>query len=170
MKANSQISTSFMGTRTVVHKGLLLCALFSLAFVAAAWPANAKQLTPVAVYDTFAITAPSPGYTVSFVGKFTSIIGTEVVTGTSRMDVRVVAGIAYCKFTWVSAVGTLVVQSVCTLADGHGTWQVESGTGRYEHFKAIGTQTFGPLPAGGPFTMYERFAGIATNDGHDDKD
>jgi hypothetical protein len=156
--------------RTVVSKGFMLCALFSLAIVAAAWPANAAQLVPMAVLDTFNQTAPAPGYTLSFVGTFTSIIGTEVVTGASRMDVNVVPGpgatlLAYCKFTWVSSAGTLVVQSVCVFGDGHGTWHVESGTGRYEKFKAVGTQTFGPLPAGGPFTDYERFAGFATNDG-----
>jgi len=163
MKANSMV---------LPRRGFLLCALFSLAIVAAAWPANADQPVPMAVYDTFAIDGtPPPGYNVSFVGKFTSIIGTEVVTGTSRMDVAfVTADIVHCQFTWVSSVGTLVVKSVCVLSNGHGTWHVESGTGRYEHFKAIGTETFGQLPAGGPFTNYERFAGFTTNDGKDDKD
>jgi hypothetical protein len=56
------------------------------------------------------------------------------------------------------------------LSNGHGTWRIASGTGRYKHFKGIGTETFGSLSPGGRYTDYERFAGTATNDkdGRDD--
>ena len=108
---------------------------------------------------------------MSFEGVFTSIIGTEVVTGTSRMDVHfVTSDIVHCKFTWVSSVGTLVVRSVCVLSNGHGAWHIASGTGRYKDFKGVGTETFGKLSPGGPFTDFERFAGIATNDEDGDKE
>lgn len=176
MKVNSRIPATIVevSTRTIARRGFLLCALiFSLAIVAPASSANADQPIPVAVYDTFSFTPDTaPGFDASFVGVFTSIIGTEVVSGTSRMDVKfVTADIVHCKFTWVSAVGTLVVRSVCVLTNGHGTWHVASGTGRYKNFKAVGTQTFGSLPGGsGPFTDYERFAGIATNVKHGDKE
>ncbi len=182
MKGNTRILATIVSVRTraIARRGFLLCALlFSLAIVAPARSANADQPIPVAVLDTFnKISTPAPGFTVSFVGVFTSIIGSDdigvanddVVTGTSRMDVLIVGDIAYCKFTWVSSVGTLVVRSVCVFSSGHGTWHVESGTGRYKHFKAVGTQTFGRLPSGGPFTNYERFAGITTNDEHGDNE
>jgi hypothetical protein len=70
----------------------------------------------------------------------------------------------------VSSVGTLVVKSVCVLSNGHGTWRIARGTGRYKHFKGFGTETFGQLSSGGLFTDYERFAGIATNDEDGDKE
>src|SRR6267142_7041333 len=127
----------------------------------------------MAVLDTFSRSSatPPPGYEVSFEGVFTSIIGTEVVSGTSRMDVHfVTSDIVECKFTWVSSVGTLVVRSVCVLSNGHGAWHIAGGTGRYKHFKGVGTETFGKLSPGGTFTDFERFAGIATNDEDGDKD
>ena len=169
MNYKSRIPATIMAvlTRTVMRT-FLICALCSLGIVASA---TADQPIPVAVLDTFSPTTVTPGFTVSFVGKFTAIIGTEVVRGTSRMDVLVTAGgIAHCVFTWVRSdgKGTLVVASVCVLPDGHGTWQVEKGTGVFKNFKAIGTQTFGPLPPGGPFTNFERFAGITTDDKHGD--
>ena len=61
--------------------------------------------------------------------------------------------------------GELVLASVCVLSDGHGAWHVESGTGRYKNFTAVGTETFGPLTTG-PFTNFERFAGIGEFGGH----
>ncbi len=159
-------------------KAFLLCALFSLAIVPPAWSANADQPIPVAVLDTFNCKTPQElpppaGYDFSCVGVFTSIIGTEVVTGTSRMDVKrgpAGSGIVYCRFTWVSLVGTLVVDSVCVIPNGHGTWHVnvKRSTGRYEHFKAVGTQTFGPRISTitNPYTQYERFAGITISEEH----
>ena len=157
----------------LTRRAFLICALCSLAIVTSASSANADRslpAIPMAVYDTFNISrkTPPPGFDVSFEGVFTSIIGTEVATGTSRMDVKFVTpDIVHCKFTWVCSVGTLVVKSVCVLSNGHGTWRIAGGTGRYKNFKGIGTETFGAL-SGGPFTNYERFAGIATNDEHGD--
>ena len=169
MTVHSRIptATSAVRTRAVARRGFLLCALFSLAIVAGASPAYADQPIPMAVLDTFTRSSatPPPGYEVSFEGVFTSIIGTEVVSGTSRMDVHfVTTDIVHCKFTWVSPVGTIVVHSVCVLSNGHGAWHVHRGTGRYEHFKAVGTETFGSLAPGGSYTMFERFAGIVTDE------
>ena len=178
MKVDPRIPATIVAlrTRAVARRGFLLCALFSLAIVPSAWSANADRkplpAIPMAVFDTINISSetPPPGFDVSFEGVFTSIIGTKVVTGTSRMDVKfVTTDIVECIFTWVSSVGTLVVKSVCVLSDGHGTWHIVDGTGRYKNFKGIGTQTFGALSPGGPFTDFERFAGIATDDKHGDK-
>jgi hypothetical protein len=165
-------------TRTVTRTGFLIGGLCSLAIVASAWTAtsvlsatedNKDRPIPMAVYDTFKPIAGIPG---SFAGVFTAIIGTDVASGTSRMDVVVTEGIARCKFTWVRSDGhgTLVLRSVCVLAHGHGTWHVESATGRYEGLKGVGTETFGNFPPGGPFTGFERFAGIGTADEHGDND
>jgi len=38
----------------------------------------------------------------------------------------------------------------------------------FEHFKGIGTQEFGPLPAGSAFAAFERFAGTGTFKKHGD--
>ena len=134
---------------------------------------------PVAIYDTFKLTTPTtPGFAVSFAGVVTVIIGTDVLTGTSRMDVyNVTEDIAYCKFTWViPGEGTLVTSSsVCKIAgaNGIGAWSIEKGTGTgiFKHFKAVGTETFGAIPATDPafalgFTDFERFAGVGTFDKH----
>jgi len=156
--------------RTVTRRGLLICLLCSLAIVASVWSAPAGGPVPLAVLDTFNISGATPpdGYDVSFEGVFTSIIGRDVASGTSRMDVKfVTSDIVHCKFTWVRSdgKGTLVLASVCVLSNGHGAWHVESGTGRYKNFTAVGTETFGPL-TGGPFTNFERFAGIGEFGGH----
>lgn len=175
MSPKSRIPTTIMAvltrTRTVTRTGFLIFALCLLAIVpSSVADQDRDQPIPMAVYDTFKrVFPPAPGFGSSWEGVFKSIIGTEVAAGTSRMDVNVAAGVARCRFTWVRSDGhgTLVVRSVCVLADGHGTWHVESGTGRYENFKAVGTETFGglpPNPAG--FTDYERFAGIGTDDEH----
>jgi hypothetical protein len=95
------------------------------------------------------------------------------------MDVNVTDGIARCKYTWViPGVGTLVTSSsVCKLAGGNGigAWSIEKGesTGVFKHFKAVGTETFGPIPQTDPafalgFTDFERFAGIGTFGEHGD--
>ena len=180
MNHESRIPATIMSvltrTRTVTRTGFLIFALCSLAIVpSSVADQDRDQPIPLAVYDTFKrVFPPTPGFGSSWAGVFTSIIGTDVATGTSRMDVNVAAGIARCRFTWVRSdgSGTLVVRSVCVLANGHGTWHVESGTGRYENFKAVGTETFGallPNPAG--FTDFERFAGIGTDREHgDDED
>jgi len=134
---------------------------------------------PVAIYDTFKrdLITPTPGFLSSWAGVVTIIIGPDVLTGTSRMDVNVAAGIARCQFTWViPGVGTLVTSSsVCKLAGGNGigAWSIEKGTGSFEHFKAVGTETFGPIPSTDPafalgFTDFERFAGIGTFNKHGD--
>jgi hypothetical protein len=174
MNYKSRIPATIMAvlTRTMTHT-FLICALCSLAIVAPAWSANADQPIPVAVYDNFSLISAT-GSDSTWEGKFTSIIGTEVATGTSRMDVHVTGDIAHCKFTWVRSdgQGTLVVLSVCVLSSGHGTWHVDSGTGAYKNFKAVGTETFGLLadvdspPYVGPFTRFERFAGIGTDGEH----
>lgn len=180
MNYKSRIPATMMAvltrTRTLTRTGFLIFALCSLAIVSSsvADQTDEDQPIPVAVYDTFKrVFPPTPGFQSSWAGVFRSIIGTHVATGTSRMDVNVTDGIARCRFTWVRADGhgTLVVRSVCVLADGHGTWHVESGTGRYEHFKAVGTQTFGrisppTIPDG--FDNFERFAGLGTDDEHGD--
>ena len=151
-------------TRIVTRRGLLIGALCSLAIVASVWSAPTGGPVPLAVFDTFSISSDPPpeGFDVSFKGVFTSIIGGNVASGTSRMDVKRMPGgdIVHCKFTWVRSdgEGTLVLASVCVLSQGHGTWHVEEGTGVYKNFKAVGTETFGTLPPGG-FTNYERFAG-----------
>jgi hypothetical protein len=178
MNYKSRIPATIMAvlTRTVTRRGFLICALIcvcSLAIVASARKATGDQPIPVAVLDTFSISQATPptGFDVSFEGVVTAIIGTDVVTGTSRMDVKFVTGdIVHCKFTWVSSDGngTLVLASVCVLSQGHGTWHVVKGTGRYKNFKAVGTETFGPLPTGSAFTDFERFAGVGTFDKHDD--
>lgn len=169
-------------TRRQVLKGGAGGVLAAAALGAGASPAYAqgrrggdqhRPAIPMAVLDTFSrsTATPPPGFEVSFEGEFTSIIGTEVVSGTSRMDVHfMTSDCVECKFTWVSSVGTLVVRSVCVLSDGHGTWHIARGTGRYKHFKGIGTETFGTLSPGGAFTNFERFAGIVTNDEDGDKD
>jgi hypothetical protein len=172
MNYKSRIPATIVAVLT--RRAFLICALCSLAIVTSSSSANAKQpfpAIPMAVYDTFKISSdPAPeGYDVSFEGVFTSIIGREVQSGKSRMDVKFVTNdIVHCQFTWVCSVGTLVLNSVCVLSNGHGTWHIAGGTGRYKNFKGIGTETFGLLPAGGTFTNYERFAGIATNDKQDD--
>ena len=186
MNYKSRIPATIMAvlTRTVTRRGFLICALCSLAIVASVGSAPSVGLAtedkkdqpiPVAVLDTYSpIPTPAPGFDSSSVGLFTAIIGTDVITGTSRMDVKRVTGgvvgLVHCKFTWVSSDGngTLVLASVCVNPDRHGTWHVESGTGRFRNFKAVGTETFGPLPVGGPFTNFERFAGIGTFDKHGD--
>jgi hypothetical protein len=178
MKVDPKIPTTIVArrARAIARRGFLLCALFSLAIVPSAWSANSDQprpAIPIAVLDTFHISTatPPPGFEVSFEGVFTSIIGTEVVSGTSRMDVHfVTSDIVHCKFTWVSSVGTLVVRSVCVLSNGHGAWHIARGTGRYKNFKGVGTETFGKLAPGGPFTDFERFAGIVTNGEDGDND
>jgi hypothetical protein len=170
MNYKSRIPATIMAvlTRTVIRT-FLICALCSLAIVAPAWSATADQPIPMAVLDTFNRTfPPAPGFDASFVGVFTSIIGTEVATGTSRMDVKfVTADIVHCKFTWVRSdgQGNLVLASVCVLSQGHGAWHVEKGTGRYESFKAVGTETFGAFSGPG-YAMFERFAGIGTDGEH----
>ena len=184
MKYESRIPATIMAalTRTVARRGFLIGALCSLAIVVSAKSASDdRTVIPIAVLDTFKSCATTPGCTTtpgfgsSFVGVFRAIIDEEVVTGTSRMDVNVAGGIATCKFTWVRSdgKGTLVVASVCVLADGHGAWHVEKGTGCFKNFTGIGTETFGNLPPGGAFTGFERFAGIGTfakhgDDRHDD--
>jgi len=95
------------------------------------------QPIPVAIYDTFKITTPpTPGFGSSWTGVVAVIIGPNVLNGTSRMDVNVTNGIAYCKFTWViPGVGTLgTSSSVCKLAgnNGIGAWSIENGTGGLE--------------------------------------
>jgi hypothetical protein len=160
-------------TRTVTRRGLLIGAVCSLALVASVWSAPTGASVPMAVLDTFSISGATPpeGYDVSFEGVFTSIIGRDVATGKSRMDVKFVTkDIVHCKFTWVRSdgKGTLVLASVCVLSNGHGTWHVESGTGRYRDFQAVGTETFGKLSPGQAFTDFERFAGIGTFDKHGD--
>src|SRR5437879_3552012 len=137
---------------------------------------SAELSIPVAIYDTFKRElTPTPGFLSSWAGVVTVIIGPDVLTGTSRMDVNVAAGIAYCRFTWViPGVGTLVTSSsVCKLAGGNGigAWSIEQGTGSFKHFKAVGTETFGPIPPNDPalalgFTDYEKFAGIGTFNKH----
>ena len=127
---------------------------------------------PVAIWHTDNdLAAPAPGFDVSAVGAVKAIIGTEVIKGTARMDIKfrppdpIVGVVADCVFTWVFGQGTLVLHSVCTVPESHGTWSVVSGTGRFENIKGIGTQTFGPL-AGPPFTRFERFAGTFTHGKH----
>lgn len=162
-------------TRTVTRRGVFICALCSLALVASASSATTDQqpICAVAIYDTFSRSAATPpaGFNVSFEGVATAIVGTEVATGTSRMDVKFVTNdIVQCKFTYVLPDGTLVLRSVCVLSQGHGTWHVARGTGRYENFKAVGTETFGLLTVGPGqvFTNFERFAGIGQFDKHRD--
>src|SRR6267142_2644916 len=114
-------------TRTVTRRALLICALGSLAIVASVWSAPTGGPVPLAVLDTFNISGATPpdGYDVSFEGVFTSIIGGDVASGKSRMDVKfVTSDIVHCKFTWVRSdgKGTLVLASVCVWSNGHGTW------------------------------------------------
>lgn len=133
------------------------------------------QPIPVAIYDTFKrdLITPTPGFGSTWRGVVTVIIGPDVFNGTSRMDVNVTAGIAHCVFTWViPGEGTIVTKySVCKLAeDGIGAWSIEKGTGRFKHFKAVGTETFGGIspPTAEGFDNFERFAGIGTFDEHGD--
>ena len=181
MNYKSRIPATIMAVLTRTRRGFVICALCSLAIVASAWSATEDQPTgpviPVAILDTFKVTTTAPGFGSSFAGVFTAIIDEEVVTGTSRMDVNATGGIARCKFTYVRSdgKGTLVLKSVCVLADGHGTWHVEKGTGCYKNFWAVGTETFGPFfRPGQTFTNFERFAGIGKykkdgDDEHGDK-
>ena len=70
----------------------------------------------------------------------------------------------------VRSEGSIVLASVCVISQGHGAWHIETGTGLYRNFKAVGTETFGRLPVGGQFTDFERFAGIGTFDRHGNDD
>ena len=187
--------------RPMTPRGFLICALCLTAIVASTWSATANQPgrvaafdgssnssrasepVPIAIYDTFSVsptTTPPAGFDRSFVGVFTAIIGTDVVTGASQMDVclpDVPGGVIRCRFTYVRSdgEGSIVLASVCVISQGHGAWHLETGTGLYRNFKAVGTETFGRLPLGGQFTDFERFAGIGTfdrhgNDDHDEDD
>ena len=190
MNYKSRITATVLVLRTVTPRVFLLCALCAVAIVASAWSATASDSSsranepvPIAIYDTFSVsptTIPPEGFDRSFVGVFTAIIGTDVVTGASQMDVclpAVPGGVITCRFTYVRSdgEGSIVLASVCVISQGHGAWHIEAGTGRYRNFKAVGTETFGRLPAGGQFTDFERFAGIGTfdrhgNDDHDEDD
>ena len=185
MNYKSRITATILVLRTVTPRGLLICALCSLAIVASTWSATASDSSsranepvPIAIYDTFSAsptTSPPAGFDRSFVGVFTAIIGADVVTGASQMDVclpAVPGGVIRCRFTYVRSdgEGTIVLASVCVLSQGHGAWRVETGSGRYRNFKAVGTETFGKLPPGGQFTDFERFAGIGTFDRHGNDD
>lgn len=93
----SRIPATIMAVlpRTVTRRGFLICALCSLAIVGSAWSATTNPaICPVALYDTFSRSAATPptGFDVSFEGVFTAIIGTDVVSGTSRMDVKRMPG------------------------------------------------------------------------------
>ena len=180
MNYKSRIPATIIAVlRTKTRRGFLICALSlcSLAIVASAWKGTTDQPIALAVLDTFKQIATAPGFDLSTAGVFTAIIGKDVLTGTSQMDVNVTGDIARCRFTWVPSdgSGSLVLASVCVLSQGHGTRHVAKGTGRYENFKAVGTETFGKLPPelqppGQAFTDFERFAGIGTFDKHHDDD
>ena len=177
MKSKSRIPATIMAVldRTVTRRGLLICALFSLATVASTWSAVADQPIPVSIYQTYnKLATPKPGFSSSWVGVATLVIGTDaLIDPTSTMDVIATGDITHCTYTFtIPDEGTLVLAAVCW-SGGHGAWHVAKGTGVLEHFKGIGTQEFGPLPAGQAFTAFERFAGTGTfkkhgDDEHDD--
>ena len=147
MNDKSRTPSTIMAIRRVMSRGFLVFALCSIAIVGSAWSATANlikpaaivgtasassaradQPVPIAIYDTFSVsptTVPPSGFDVSFVGVFTAIIGTDVVTGASRMDVclpPVPGGVVSCRFTYVRSdgEGSFVLASVCVLSQGHG--------------------------------------------------
>jgi hypothetical protein len=175
MKSNSRIPATIMAvpTRTATRRNFLICALCSLAMVASAWSVAADQ--PVSIYHTYnKLATPNPGFNSSWVGPATLVIGTDaLIAPASKMDVIVTGDITHCTYTYtIEGQGTLVIAAVCW-SGGHGAWHVAKGTGVFRHFKGMGTQEFGPLPAGSAFAQFERFAGTGIfkrHGGHDNDD
>ncbi len=178
MKSNSNVSTTILGvlTRAVTRRGLLACALCSLAIGASAWSASADETVPVTILGTWnKLATPNPGFSSSWAGIATLVVGTDPLTATVTMDVVATptpsGGISHCTYVYTldNGAGTLVLHAVCwSTPDGnHGNWQVGKSTGVFEGFKGLGTSTFGNLPSTSKYMMYERFQGTGK---HEDRD
>jgi hypothetical protein len=181
MKPNSNAPTTILGvlTRAVTRRGLLACALCSLAIAAPAWTASADESVPVTILGTWnKLATPNPGFSSSWAGVATLVIGTEPLTATVTMDVVATPNpsgtITHCTYVYTldNGAGTLVLHAVCWSAElNHGAWQVGKSTGVFEGFKGLGTSTFGVLPPSSKYMMYERFQGTGKHDdaNHGDK-
>lgn len=180
MKSNSNVPTTNKGVlaRAVTRRGLLACALCSLAIAASAWSASADEPVPVTIVGTWnKLAAPNPGFSSSWAGVATLVIGTDPLTATVTMDVLATATssgtVTHCTYVYTldNGAGTLVLHAVCWTAElNHGAWQTGKSTGVFEGFKGLGTSTFGNLPATSKYMMFERFQGTGKHgDDHGDK-
>jgi hypothetical protein len=178
MKPNSNVPTTILGvlTRAVTRRGLLACVLCSLAIAASASSASADERVPVTILGTWnKLATPNPGFSSSWAGIATLVIGTEPLTATVTMDVVATptpsGGISHCTYVYTldNGAGTLVLHAVCwsTTEQNHGAWQVGKSTGVFKGFTGLGTSTFGNLPSGDKYMMYERFQGTGK---HSDAD
>jgi hypothetical protein len=126
-------------TLTIARRGLLICALFSLAMVAAGGRATAAPATPVSLTEADNIVGATANHLFA-AGIFEGTIGTEAVSGTTSMDVRVVGNTFHCVHTWTASDGsTLVLHSDCNMMTLNGQWRVVYGDGMFAGFFAEGS-------------------------------
>jgi hypothetical protein len=125
---------------TVARRGLLSCALLSLAMVAAGGQATAKP-TPVSLTEASKVVASTATQAFS-AGVFKGTIGPEPVSGRTFMAARVEGTTLHCVHMWVTAAGsTLIIRSDCDAVTMKGEWRVVDGDGIFASFQAQGPLT-----------------------------
>ena len=124
---------------TPARRGLLICALLSLAMLAAGGQATAARPTPVSLIEADNVVASTP--TQEFdAGVFKGTVGTVPVSGTTLMEVTVVGQTFHCVHSWVEADGSvLVIHSDCNAITLNGQWRVVYGDGMFAGFFAEGS-------------------------------
>jgi hypothetical protein len=117
----------------------MLCALLSLAIVAAGGRATAGPATPVSLTEAGNVISSTE--TQEFdAGVFKGTIGTEPVSGKTYMAVRVDANAIHCIHMWVTSGGsTLILRWDCDTMTMKGEWRVVDGEGIFAGFHAAGS-------------------------------
>jgi hypothetical protein len=166
MKCGFKIpATIAMGhTRRVARRGLLICALFSLVVVAVGGRASAGPPVSVSFIEADDVVGATANH-VFVEGVFQGTIGTESVSGTTAMDVRVEAETFHCTHTWTASDGsTLVIHSDCNMMTLNGQWRVVYGDGIFANFFAEGSLYMdldGYVLDGVPYNVAEIYSGTA---------
>jgi hypothetical protein len=141
MKRNSRTVAVIVAgcARTAARRGLLICALFSLVMIAAGGRATAGPSTAVSLTEADNIVGEAANHLFA-AGIFEGTIGTEAVSGTTSMDVRVVGNTFHCVHTWTASDGsTLIINSDCNMMTLNGQWRVVYGDGMFANFFAQGS-------------------------------
>jgi hypothetical protein len=126
---------------TLARRALLICAVLSLAMVAAGGSTAAKPPTLVSLTEADKLIAATP--TQAFAaGVFKGTVGTEPVSGRTFMAARIDGNTFHCVHMWVTAAGsTLILRSDCDAMTMKGEWRVVDGDGIFASFQAQGSLT-----------------------------
>jgi hypothetical protein len=114
---------------TVTRRGLLICALLSLAMVAGSGRATAAPPVPVSLIEADNFVGGT-ATDILLEGVFTGTIGTVAVSGTTHMETIVVGNTFHCTHEWAASDGSLLVlASNCNMGTMNGQWHVVYGDG-----------------------------------------